>query len=96
LLKCHHAWAQAVAAAAAAAADVCIVVTGPAASGKTTQAALLAQRYGVPCMALDVLLAEAADLPRTCPVRCVLAPWCCSRRGVDGGGPKVTHWSTII
>jgi len=72
------------------------VVTGPAASGKTTQAALLAQRYGVPRVTLDALLAEAASLPRTCQVRCALVPWCRSRRGVVGSAMKVTHWSNHI
>lgn len=46
------------------------MVTGPPASGKTAQAALLAQRYSVPCVTLDALLAEAASLPAMSVVRC--------------------------
>lgn len=41
---------------------VFVVVTGPSLVGKTTQAKLLGQRYGVPVVALDELLLEAADL----------------------------------
>lgn len=48
---------------------VCIVVTGSTSSGKSTQAALLAERYSVPCVSVDALLAEAASLSQGMMVR---------------------------
>ena len=48
---------------------VCIVVTGSTSSGKSTQAALLAERYSVPCVSVDALLAEAASLSQGMLVR---------------------------
>ena len=46
-----------------------MIVTGPPSSGKTTQAGLLARRYGVPCVTIDSLVDEGCIVAHTKPVR---------------------------